>query len=160
MILFLIVYRVIRLHDTGLNRNLVQASKRAFSRPVNKKEPITPDMIRRICAQFAHDGSNLSDLCTALMFVLGCYSFFRINELMNVQGLDILVHDDHLEINVKSSKLINLGKVIKYLLLRVALLHVLTHYCLDIFPQLALISTHHLTFSEHFSLIGRTIRIL
>ena len=28
--------------DTALNQNLVQATKRAFSRPVNKKEPITP----------------------------------------------------------------------------------------------------------------------
>ena len=37
------------------------------------------------------------------------------------------------------------------------MLHVLTHYCLDIFPQLALISIHQLTFSEHFNLIGRTI---
>ena len=140
--------------DTALNRNLVQASKRAFSRPVNKKEPITPDMMYRICVQFAHEGSNLRDLRTALLFVLGFYGLFRINELLDVRASDILVHDDHLEINVRVVKLINLGKVIKYLLLRVAVLHVLTHYCLDIFPQLALISIHQLTFSEHFNLIG------
>ena len=50
--------------DTALNHNLVQASKGVFSRPVNKKEPITPDMIHRICVKFAHEGSNLSDLLT------------------------------------------------------------------------------------------------
>ena len=72
-----------------------------FSRPVNKKEPIAPDMIHRICVHFAHEGSNLRDLRTALLFVLGFYGLFRINELLDVQALDILVHDDHLEINVK-----------------------------------------------------------
>ena len=40
--------------DTALNHNLVQANKRVFSRPVNKKEHITPDMIHRICVKFAH----------------------------------------------------------------------------------------------------------
>lgn len=90
--------------DTALNHNLVQASKRMFSRPVNKKEPITPDMIRRICVKFAHEGSNLSGLRTALLFVLGFNGLFRINELLDLQASDILVHDDHLEINVRSSK--------------------------------------------------------
>ena len=52
--------------DTALNHSLVQASKRAFSRPVNKKEPITPDMIHRLCVHFAHEGSNLRDLRTAV----------------------------------------------------------------------------------------------
>ena len=28
--------------DTALNQNLVQVTKRVFSRPVNKKEPINP----------------------------------------------------------------------------------------------------------------------
>ena len=31
--------------DSTLSRNIVEASKRVFSRPVRKKEPITPDMI-------------------------------------------------------------------------------------------------------------------
>ena len=65
--------------DTALNHNLVQASKRVFRRPVNKKEPITPDMIHRICVKFAHEGSNLSDLRTALLFVVGFNGLFRIN---------------------------------------------------------------------------------
>lgn len=86
--------------DTTLNHNLVLASKRAFSRPVNKKEPITPNLINRICVQFAHEGSNLEDLRTALLFVLGFYGLFMITELFDVQAWDIQVHDDHLEINV------------------------------------------------------------
>ena len=90
--------------DTALNHNLVQASKRVFSRPVNKKEPITPDMICSICVKFAHEGSNLSDLRTALLFVLGFNGLFRINELLDLQASDILIHNDHLEISIKNSK--------------------------------------------------------
>ena len=61
-------------------------------------------MIHRICVKFAHEGSNLSDLRTALLFLLGFNGLFRINELLDLQASDILVHDDHLEINIKSSK--------------------------------------------------------
>ena len=75
--------------DTALNHSLVQASKQAFSRPVNKKKPITPDMIYRIYVHFAHEGSNLRDLRTALLFVLGFYGLLRINELLDVQASDI-----------------------------------------------------------------------
>ena len=89
---------------TALNHNLVQASKRVFSRPVNKKAPITPDMIYHICVKFAHEGSTLSDLRTTLLFVLGFNGLFRINDLLDLQAPDILIPDDHLEINIKSSK--------------------------------------------------------
>ena len=40
------------------------------------------------------------------------------------------------------------------------MLYVLTHYCPDIFLQLALISIRQLSFSEHFKLIEKTVRIL
>ena len=90
--------------DSALSRNIVEASKRVFSRPVRKKEPITPDMIRRICIKFAYEGCNLSGLRTALIFVLGFYGLFRVNELLDIQASDIVVFDDHLEINVKHSK--------------------------------------------------------
>ena len=96
--------------DTALNYNLVQAGRRKecpfFSAPwyrpanefsVNKKEPITPDMIYRICVKFAHEGRNLSDLRTALLFVLGFNGLFRINELLDLQAWDIFIRDDHLE---------------------------------------------------------------
>ena len=49
--------------------------------------------------RLAHEGSNLSDLRTALLFVFGFYGLFRINELLDILTSDILVHEDHLEIN-------------------------------------------------------------
>ena len=88
--------------DTGLSRNIVQASKRVFKNPVSKKEPITPDMIHRICSRFAHDGSVVSDLRTALIFVLGFHGLFIINELLDLQASNIIVHQEYLEICVKN----------------------------------------------------------
>ena len=61
-------------------------------------------MIYRICVKFAHEGSNLCDLRTALLSVLGFNGLFRINELFDLQASDILIHDDHLEICIKSSQ--------------------------------------------------------
>jgi len=61
-------------------------------------------MIYRICVKFAHEGSNLSDLRMALLFVLGFNGLFRIYELLDLQALDILIHHHHLEICINSSK--------------------------------------------------------
>ena len=43
-------------------------------------------------------------LRTALISVLGFYGLFRVNELLDIQASDIVVFDDHLEINAKHSK--------------------------------------------------------
>ena len=90
--------------DTTLSRNIIEASKRLFSRPINKKEPVTPDMIYRICLVFAHVDSNLKDLHSALLFVLGFHGLFRISELLDLQAVDFTIHTEYLEILVRSSK--------------------------------------------------------
>ena len=66
--------------DTTLSRNIIEASKRLFtnSRSINKKEPVTPDMIYRICLVFARVDSNLKDLRSALLFALAFHGLFRI----------------------------------------------------------------------------------
>ena len=90
--------------DTTLSRNIIEASKRLFSRSINKKEPVTPDMIYRICLVFARVDSNLKDLRSALLFALGFHGLFRISELLDLQAVDFTIHTEYLEILVKSSK--------------------------------------------------------
>lgn len=90
--------------DTTLSRNIIEASKRLFSRSIIKKEPVTPDMIYRICLVFARVDSNLKDLRSALLFVLGFHGLFRISELLDLQAVDFTIHTEYLEILVKSSK--------------------------------------------------------
>ena len=91
--------------DTALSRNIVESSKRLFSRPIKEKEPVTQDMIHRLCLAFAHEDSNLKDLRSALLFLLAFHGLFRISELLpDLQAVDMVVHNEYLEIFVKSSK--------------------------------------------------------
>ena len=101
--------------DTTLSRNIIEASKRLFSRSIIKKEPVTPDMIYRICLVFSRVDSNLKDLRSALLFVLGFHGPLRISELLDLQAVDFTIHTEYLEILVKSSKPINTGKATKSL---------------------------------------------
>ena len=91
--------------DTTLSRNIIEARKRLFSTPIKKKDPVTPDMIYRICLVFARVDTNLKDLRSALLFVLGFHGLFRISELLDLQGVDVPIHNEYLEILVKSSKI-------------------------------------------------------
>ena len=114
-------------------------------------------MIYSICVKFAHEGSNLSDLRTALLFVLGFNGLFRINELLDLQASDILIHNDHLEIWIKNSKTDQFRQGNKVFIAKSGGVTLLSG---DICLQLVLISIHQLTFSGHFNLVERTVRIL
>ena len=50
-------------------RNVLEAAERELAEPVSKKEPVTPDMILRICLRFAGPNANLSDLRLAAICV-------------------------------------------------------------------------------------------
>ena len=85
---------------------------------------------------------------------------FRINELLDVQASDILVHDDHLEINVKSSKTDQFrhGNVVFIAKSGGA---TCPHSLLSRYLSAAGIDLNSSAYiSKHFNLIGRTIRIL
>ena len=77
--------------DTTFSRNIIEASKRLFGTPIKKKEPVTPDMIYCICLVFARLDSNLKDLRSALLFVLGFHDLFRISELLDLQAKNMYV---------------------------------------------------------------------
>lgn len=62
----------------------MEVSKRVFSRLVRKKEFIIFDMICRICIKFVYEGCNFSGLRIVLIFVLGFYGFFRVNEFLDI----------------------------------------------------------------------------
>lgn len=96
-------YDIIPHSPLGNPVDIVQLGKRLFSRSFRKKEPVSPNMINRICT-FAHSNSNLKDLRTALLVALGFYGLFRISELLDLQFSDVTVHDDCLEILLKCSK--------------------------------------------------------
>jgi hypothetical protein len=67
----------------------VEASRRAFTKPSTKKEPISTSTITKVCQQFAGPSCTLKGLRTALIFPLGFTGLFRVNELLDIKAQDI-----------------------------------------------------------------------
>ena len=66
--------------DSNLVKGFLESTQRSLSRPVVKKEPVTPEMIK-ICQNFASVHASLSDLRTAAICVTAYAGFLRLNEL-------------------------------------------------------------------------------
>lgn len=70
----------------------------------NKKEPISPDILKNICLLYGNNSCNLLDLRIACMCVLSFSGFLRFSELVNLRRSDIQIFDDYLTLNVQKSK--------------------------------------------------------
>ena len=70
----------------------------------NKKEPISPDILKNICLLYGNNSCNLLDLRIACMCVLSFSGFLRFSELANLRRSDIQIFDDYLTLNVQKSK--------------------------------------------------------
>ena len=62
----------------------VVTGKRLLSKPVCKKDPITPDILQRIIAVFG-DRNDVSKLRICVLFLLGFSGFLRYSELFNIK---------------------------------------------------------------------------
>ena len=87
---------------TTLSTNIVEASKRAFSKPVRKKEPILTATIISVCRRFAGPSCALKELRTGVIFSLGFTGLFRVSELLKARA--VTLEKEHLEILVPRSK--------------------------------------------------------
>ena len=92
--------------DSKLVRNVLEAAKRelAKTRPVVKKEPVTPEMIWSICSRFAGPNANLSDLRLAAICVTAYSAFVRYNELASLRCCVVRFCDTFVKIYVLKSK--------------------------------------------------------
>ena len=50
---------------------LIKSAKRLLSVPVKKKEPVTPEVIKRLFAHYGSTSASLSDLRVLTLCVLG-----------------------------------------------------------------------------------------
>ena len=71
-------------------KGILYSAKRSLSRPIVKKEPVTPDMVFSICQKFASANANLSDLRTAAICFTAFAGFLRFNELANLRCCDVM----------------------------------------------------------------------
>lgn len=91
--------------DSNLVKGILESAKRSLSRPIVKKEPVTPDMVFSICQKFASANANLSDLRTAAICVTAFAGFLRFNELANLRCCDVkFCKDKYVELFIAKSK--------------------------------------------------------
>ena len=87
-----------------LVKQVLEGAKRMLAHKVNKKEPITPEILRSLVDRYATEQATLADIRTLTICLLGFVGFFRYNELANIRECDLQFFEDHLEIFVESSK--------------------------------------------------------
>ena len=91
--------------SSSLTRYALEAAKRTCSRPVRKKEPITPDHIKRIHVEMTVSGKmSLLHLRDFTMILL-CYSgFLRFEEVARLTLSDIVFNPLFMKIFIEESK--------------------------------------------------------
>ena len=87
-----------------LVKQVLEGAKRMLAHRVNKKEPITPEILRSLVDRYATEQATLADIRTLTICLLGFVGFFRYSELAKIKECDLQFFEDHLEIFVESSK--------------------------------------------------------
>ena len=63
----------------------MRGRKRLLSRPVNKKEPITVDILEKIVDLYGTNLQNVSDLRICILCLMGFSGFCRCSELAEIR---------------------------------------------------------------------------
>ena len=91
--------------DSNLVKGIPESAKRSLSRPIVKKEPMTPDMVLSISQKFASANAYLSDLRTAAICVTAFAGFLHFNELANLRCCNVkFCRDKYVELFIAKSK--------------------------------------------------------
>ena len=91
--------------DSNLVKGIFESAKRGLSGPVVKKEPVTSEMIFKICQKLASVDASLSDLRTAAICVTAYAGFLRFNELAFLRCCDVKFCDGkYVELFIAKSK--------------------------------------------------------
>ena len=89
--------------DSVLVKNVLEGAKRHLCVPTNKKEPITPELLKCMFDKFYCVGSvyNQRLICACLLAYAG---FLRISELLNLRRCDIQFFRSHASVFIQKSK--------------------------------------------------------
>ena len=90
--------------ESSLVQSVKEGVLRECSKPVVKKEPVTPEILNKIVDKFASKDASLSDLRTATICLLGYSGFLRFSEIANLKRANISIQDDHMTLNIVKSK--------------------------------------------------------
>jgi integrase len=90
--------------DSVLVRTIKEGAIRETSKPVTKKEPITPEHLKTLVSTLRGDFKNLYNLRTLCMCLLGFAGFLRFSEIVNIRFSDVNILASCVEINIVKSK--------------------------------------------------------
>ncbi|XP_038044896.1 uncharacterized protein LOC119742129 isoform X1 [Patiria miniata] len=89
--------------DSKFLHNVLQGLKRRLAKPVEKKEPITPEILKAVIDKYAVLNSLLDiRLCT--MLLISYAGFLRHSELINIRRCDLQLHSSYVNIFIVKSK--------------------------------------------------------
>ena len=83
------LYGLVNPCESGLVKNILEAAKRKLAKPIKKKEPITLEMITKLCEKYAVAESSLSDIRVAAICVTAFHAFLRFSELAGLRSCDV-----------------------------------------------------------------------
>ena len=89
--------------DSKILSNFLESAKRCKP-PINRKVPISPDMIQAIVDKYATSAASLKDLRLACLCTLGFAAFLRFDELSNIVPLHLTITSDYLKIFIPRAK--------------------------------------------------------
>ena len=89
--------------DSDIVKLLMETAKRIRSRPRQKKDAISIEMLQNLCSSYVDctDVVHLRDLC---MITLAYAGFLRFDEVSNLHCNDVKFNSDHLVLNIRRSK--------------------------------------------------------
>ena len=109
--------------DNSVVENVRSAAMRILgTAAVNRKEPISSDLIRKIVSQANLD--NPVDLRNVTMYVLCFNGFFRFDDISRVRTSDISFHEGFMVIQVQKARTTSSAKGMKKLFLSCLAPHV------------------------------------
>ena len=98
------VYNLQNPREAPIVSNMLESAKRSLAKPVNKKEPVTPEMICKICTLYACPTASAAQLCTAALCICAYLDFLRYDELSSMRCCDVkMCSDSHVEIHIIKS---------------------------------------------------------
>lgn len=83
------IYGLANPCNSGLVKNILEAGKRKLKKPITKKEPISYDMLTKLCSKYAVDDLNVPNLRIAAICVTAFHGFLRFNELSNLRCCEV-----------------------------------------------------------------------
>lgn len=83
--------------------NVLLGLKKLLSKPIVKKEPVTPEILKAIMDMYGKS-ENLIDIRLCCMILLSYAGFLRFDELINIRRCDIQLYVSHVNIFICKSK--------------------------------------------------------